>query len=104
VTPESIEQELGAYIPVAGQILLAGDLTQTQVDNWASGLGVSIRARGPKGEEEMFLAAGHHLDPRAELEAKVDRIQNHILPKIQHGDWTPNTNPTDAQGVRRTDF
>jgi hypothetical protein len=88
VTRESVERELSDYIPVAGQILLAGDVTQTKVDNWASGLGIGIRTRGPKGEEEMFLAEGNELTPRAELDAKVARLQNHILPKVRAGEWT----------------
>jgi hypothetical protein len=87
VTSATIESELIAYVAVAGQ-LLAGDVTQAQVDSWASGLGVGIRARGPHGEEEMFLVEGNELDARAELRAKVARLQNHILPKVRAGEWT----------------
>lgn len=87
VTPASIEQELIVFVPVAGR-MLHGEVTQSDVDGWASSVGVGIRARGPTGEEEMFLAEGHHLDPAEELRAKVDRLQNHILPKVRAGEWT----------------
>jgi hypothetical protein len=86
VTAESIEDELIAFIPEAGE-LLQGIVTQHQVDDWASRVGIGIRARGPRGEEEMFHAEGHHLDQRAELEAKVRRLQNHIIPKVRAGEW-----------------
>jgi hypothetical protein len=39
----------------------------------------------------MFLAEGHGLDAPAELEAKVARLQNHILPKVRAGEWTRPT-------------
>jgi len=87
VTPESIERELAAFVPVAGQ-MLRGNVTQTHVDDWASSVGVGIRARGPNGEEDMFLAEGCHLDPPGELRAKVARLQDHILPKVRAGEWT----------------
>ncbi len=87
VTPESIERELIAFVPLAGQMLQA-DVTQDQVDDWAGKVGLGIRARGPAGEEDMFLAEGHGLDPCAELQAKVARVQNHVLPKVRAGEWT----------------
>lgn len=65
-------------------------MTQGDVTDWAERVGISVRARGPAGEEDMFLAEGHNLDPRAELQAKVARIQVHILPKVRAGEWAPN--------------
>lgn len=88
VTPESIEAELVAFVPVAGRMLRT-EVTHEQVDGWASSVGVGIRARGPRGEEEMFLAEGHNLAPADELRAKVARLQDHILPKVRAGEWTP---------------
>jgi TIR domain-containing protein len=87
VTPESIARELEAFVPLAGQ-MLRGTVTRTQVENWASSVGVGIRARGPDREEDMFLAEGCHFDPPGELRAKVTRLQNHILPKVRAGEWT----------------
>jgi hypothetical protein len=89
VTPESIERELRVFVPLAGRMLQA-DVAQDQVDDWAGKVGLSIRVRGPEGEEDMFLAKGHNLDPRAELQAKVARLQNHVLPKVRAGEWTQN--------------
>jgi hypothetical protein len=88
VTPESVASELNGFVRTAGQ-LLQGDVTHDQVDEWAGKAGITIRARGPEGEEEVFLSVGHGLDPRARLEAKLARIQNHILPKVNAGEWTP---------------
>jgi hypothetical protein len=80
--------ELIAFVPVAGQ-MLRGNVTQAEVDQWSGSLGVGIRARGPEGEEDMFLVEGHNLEPSDELRAKVARLQNHILPKVKAGEWTP---------------
>jgi hypothetical protein len=88
VTPESVEAELIAFVPLAGE-MLRGDATQDEVDDWAARVGVGVRARGPRGEEEMFLAEGHGLAPADELRAKVRRLQDHILPRVRAGDWTP---------------
>jgi hypothetical protein len=88
VTPESIDDELSAFVPWAGRMLQGEVVIQEQVDDWAGKVGISIRVRGPRGEEDMFLAVGHNLDPRAELEAKVARLQDHILPKVRAGEWT----------------
>jgi hypothetical protein len=88
VTPESIDDELSAFVSRAGRMLQGEVVTQEQVDDWAGKVGISIRVRGPRGEEDMFLAVRHNLDPRAELEAKVARLQNHILPKVRAGEWT----------------
>jgi hypothetical protein len=74
-------------VRTAGQ-LLQGSVTQDQVDDWAEKAGITVRARGPEGEEDMFLAEGRTLAPRAELQAKVARIQIHILPKVRAGEWT----------------
>jgi hypothetical protein len=88
VTAESIERELNAFVPWAGR-MLQGDVERGQVTDWAEKVGISLRARGPEGEEDMFLAEGrHNLNPRAELQAKVARLQNHILPKVRAGEWT----------------
>ena len=87
ITPESIASELIAFVPVAGE-MLQRNVAQADVDDWAGKVGVGIRARGPRGEEEMFRAEGHDLDPRMELQAKVARLQNHILPKVNAGEWT----------------
>lgn len=87
VTPESIERELNGFAQTAGQ-LLQGDVTDDGVDDWSAKAGITIRIRGPEGEEDMFLATGDTLAPRARLEAKVARIQNHILPKVRAGEWT----------------
>jgi hypothetical protein len=87
VTHESIERELTAFIPLAGR-MLQGQLTQGEVTDWGERVGISLRARGPQGEEEMFLAEGHNLEARAELQAKVARLQNHILPRVRSGEWT----------------
>lgn len=87
VTPESVEAELIAFVPLAGEMLRA-EVSQKEVDDWAGCVGVGIRARGPRGEEEMFLAEGHSLAPADELRAKVARLQNHIMPKVRAGEWT----------------
>jgi hypothetical protein len=87
VTPESIADELNSFVRTAGQ-LLQGDVTHDQVDDWAGKAGITVRARGPDGEEDVFLSVGRGLDPRARLEAKLARIQNHILPKVNAGEWT----------------
>ncbi len=87
VTPESIEKELNGFVRTAGELLQA-DPTQDQVDDWAGKIGITIRARGPEGEEEVFLSVGHGLAPKARLEAQLARIQNHILPKVRAGEWT----------------
>ena len=86
VTPESVEAELIAFVPLAGQMLRA-EVTREEVDDWAARVGVGIRARCPLGEEEMFLAEGHDLTPADELRAKVARLQTHILPRVRTGDW-----------------
>jgi hypothetical protein len=86
VTPATIEHNLGVFVNVAGQ-LLRGNVTQAQVDDWAEKVGEYVRATGPKGEEAIFLVEGNELDPRAELRAKVARIQVHILPKVRAGEW-----------------
>lgn len=87
VTPESVEAELVAFVPLAGEMLRA-EVIQDDVDDWAARVGIGIRARGPRGEEDMFLAEGHGLAPADELRAKVARLQNHILPKVRAGEWT----------------
>lgn len=87
VTPESVEAELVAFVPLAGEMLRA-EVSQEEVDDWAGRVGVGIRTRGPRGEEEMFLAEGHGLAPVDELRAKVARLQDHILPKVRAGEWT----------------
>lgn len=63
-------------------------VTRERVDDWAAKVGISIRARGPEGEHDIFLAEGHNLDPRTELQSKVARLQSHILPKVRAGEWT----------------
>jgi hypothetical protein len=90
VTAESIEPELSAFVPWAGR-MLQGDVEQEPVTDWAEKVGISLRARGPEGEEDMFLAEGHGLGARAELEAKVARLQNHILPRVRGGERTRPT-------------
>jgi len=87
VTPESVASELNGFVRTAGQ-LLQGDVTHDQVDDWAGKAGITVRIRGPEGEEDVFLSLGRGLDPRAHLEAKLARIQNHILPKVNAGEWT----------------
>lgn len=87
VTPESIADELNSFVRTAGQ-LLHGDVTHDQVDDWAGKAGITVRVRGPEGEEDVFLSVGRGLDPRARLEAKLARIQNHVLPKVNAGEWT----------------
>jgi hypothetical protein len=86
VTPESVEAELVAFVPLAGE-MLRREVTQEEVDDWAARVGVGVRARGPRGEEEMFLAEGHGSAPADELRAKVRRLQDHILPRVRAGDW-----------------
>jgi hypothetical protein len=88
VTSESIDDELSTFVSRAGRMLRGEVVTQEQADDWAGKVGISIRVRGPRGEEDMFIAVGHNFDPRAELEAKVARLQNHILPKVRAGEWT----------------
>lgn len=88
VTSESIDDELGAFVSWAGRMLRGEVVTPEQIGDWAGKVGISIRVRGPRGEEDMFIAVGHNLDPRAELEAKVARLQNHVLPKVRAGEWT----------------
>jgi hypothetical protein len=78
---------LNSFVRTAGQ-LLRGDVTHEQADDWAGKAGITIRVRGPEGEEDVFLSVGRGLDPRARLEAKLGRIQNHILPKVNAGEWT----------------
>ncbi len=85
-TPESIADELNGFVRTAGQ-LLQGEVTHDQVDDWAGNAGITVRVRGPEGEEDVFLSVGRGLDPRARLQAKLARIQNHILPKVRVGEW-----------------
>ncbi len=93
VTRSSIERELAPFVALAGRLLRKG-VVREQVDAWASSVGIGIRARGPIGEEEMFLAEGHGLAPADELRAKVARLQNHILPKVRAGEWLRSHSPS----------
>jgi hypothetical protein len=86
VTSESIERNLNAFLPEAAR-LLASDATQAQVADWAGRVGLSIRAWGPEGEEDLFMVEGNGLDPKEELRAKVGRIHLQILPKVRAGQW-----------------
>ena len=85
---QMIENEFDQYVAIGAELLERGDLTQAEVDDWASGVEVYIRERRSKGEEAMFRAHGKGQGAKSELEAKIARIQNHILPEIRHGDWT----------------
>jgi hypothetical protein len=88
VTPESIAAELNAFVRTGGQ-LLQGEVSHDQVDDWEGKAGITVRLREPGGEEDMFLSVGRGLNPRARLEAKLARIQNHMLPKVKAEEWTP---------------
>jgi hypothetical protein len=85
---EAIERELDAYVEVAATDLLGSDqeLTAEDVQDWAGKVDVTIRNRCTPAWAARFLAEGHALAPRDELNAKIHFIHDELAAKIR-ADW-----------------
>jgi len=80
---------LDAYVKVATEMLTASELpTPAEVQSWAGGAGVTVRAWCGEAWEGRFYVAGNGLDPPAELDAKVRFIHNDLMPKVIEGWFT----------------
>jgi hypothetical protein len=67
---------------------VAPDELRRHVVNWSENLGVTIRALTDEYQEGLFLAvASDELDPRAALLAKVQYVEDELLPKLRGGQF-----------------
>jgi SEFIR domain len=89
LTQERIRKGLDAYVKVATEMLTASELpTPAEVQSWAGGAGVTVRAWCGEAWEGRFYVAGNGLDAPAELEAKVRFIHDDLMPKVIEGWFT----------------